>query len=123
MPSNPIRATVSSAGVSRVINLDWMAGGPTSILLSAGSTTSQATGVLQFTVQDTLTTPSTGLTWTSLSSNFSTFGSTVAGYVIQSSGLADAPFFARIDSPIGGLRLSCTSFTTTGFIMDVMQGR
>src|SRR5262245_45196560 len=123
MPSNPIQTLVSSAGTSRVINLDWMTGGPTSVLVSAASTSASATGIMQFTLDDVLRTTSTGVTWVSFSSDFRAAGSTVSGFTIQASAITDNPFFTRIESPIAALRLSCTSFSTSGFMIEILQGR
>src|SRR5262245_37156939 len=123
MPANLVTITVSSAGTSRAAALDWMTGGPTSVLISAASTTASATGIVQFTLDDILRTTSTGVLWVSFSSDFRATGSTVTGFTIQASAIYDAPFFSRIESPIAALRVSCTSFSTSGFLMEILQGR
>jgi hypothetical protein len=122
MPSNPITVTVSTrATTSRAVNVDWMAGGPTTIRLTAGSSQAVASGHVEYTLDDILTTPSTGVMWAILSSNG--FGSTIAG-VLGASNFIDGNHFGfAIQSPVAGLRFNCTSFTTIGFVMEVLAGR
>jgi len=123
MPSNPIHTSVSSAGTSRVINLDWMTGGTTTIVLTAASTTASATAIIQATLDDVMLTTSSAVTWVSLSSNFSTFGSTIPALVIQASNITDTPFIGTFPMPIAALRISSTTFSTSGFSLDVLQGQ
>jgi hypothetical protein len=124
MPSNPITVAVSTgATTSRAVNLDWMTGGPTTVRLTAGSGSSLAvaSGHVEYTTDDILTTPSSAVGWSILSSNG--LGSTAAG-VLGASNFIDGNAFAfAVQSPVAGLRFSCTSFTTMGFVMEVLQGR
>ncbi len=131
MPSNlvTILATQSSVNFGPVA-LDWMAGGPVSVRLTSvlGSSLAVASGHIEYTLDDILTTPSTAVTWSVLSSlgtlNSTTLGvwgasnfiSSGAPSGVQSGGVA-------IQSPVAGLRFSCTSFTTIGFQFQVLQGR
>src|SRR5215475_5795505 len=122
MPSNPITVTVSTgATTSRAVNLDWMAGGPATIRLTAGSNSSQASasGHIEYTVDDILTTPATGVIWSILST--AGLGSTAAGVLGASNFIDNNIFTIALQSPIAGLRFSCTSFTTQGFAMTVLQ--
>jgi hypothetical protein len=121
MPSNPISILVSSAGTSRAINLDWMEGGPATVQVTAGSSTGSAGGVLQYTLNDILTTPSSNVVWSPCSSGASPIGSTT-GVVLTTSGLVDAGFGFQFLPPVAALRFSCSAFSSGGLRVSVLQG-
>lgn len=125
MPSNSQSILVSSVGTSKVIMLDWMTGGPTTVRITAASTTGAAPsggGVLYWTLDD----PTAGSTtignvvWSPVSS---TFGSTAAGVVVTTSGTVDIPYTFQLQVPVAALRFSCSAFSSTSLAIDVLQGR
>jgi hypothetical protein len=128
MPSNPTTVLSStSVGNSAVVALDWMAGGPTTVRVTAGGTTSSlavATGRVEWTLDDTLTVPSSLVVWTGLSTT-GALNSTASGFISATAvNLADGFGLGyQIQSPVAALRFHTTAWTTLGFVMQVMQGR
>jgi len=124
MPSNPTTVLTTQASFSGVVALDWMAGGPVSIRLTSvqGSSLAVATGHIQYTLNEILSTPSTAVVWSRLSS-LGALNSTTTGIWGSSNFVDNLAGGVAIQSPVAGLRFSCTSFTTMGFVMEVLQGR
>lgn len=124
MPSNPVQATISSVGTAATVALDWMAGGPTSMRLTAASTTMSGGGVMQYTLDDLMRTPSSLVTWSGITSSlaFGT-GSTAGGTVIVASNVQDSPWVYTIDAPVAGIRFSASAVSSSSLVLEVLQGR
>jgi hypothetical protein len=61
--ANTITVTLSSVGTSRAINLDWMDGSPTAVLVLGASANTTAT--IQYALDDIMLTPSSAVAWIS----------------------------------------------------------
>jgi hypothetical protein len=128
MPSNPTTVLSStSAGDSAIVVLDWMAGGPTTVRVTAGGTTSSlavATGRVEWTLDDVQRTPSSVVVWSGLSTT-GTLNSTTSGFISATAvNIADEMVLGyQIQSPVAALRFHTTAFTTQGFVMTVLAGR
>jgi len=61
--ANTVTVTLSSVGTSRAVNLDWMNGAPTAVLVLGASTGTTAT--IQMTLDDIQQTASSLVTWIS----------------------------------------------------------
>ncbi len=123
MPSNPTTVLSStSTGNSAVVALDWMAGGPTTVRLTAGTSLAVATGHVEWTLDDILKTSSSLVLWAPLSTT-GTLNSTASGAISSTSVIDGQALGLSIQSPVAALRFATTAFTTIGFVMTVMQGR
>ena|SRR5215813_2300840 len=123
MPSNITTVTISSAGTGQIVALDWMTGGITTVGIRSASTTSAAPsggGVLQYTLNDIVTTPSASVVWNGASS---VWGSTAVGLVVNTSTQLDVQALFLFTSPVGGIRFNCSAFSSTSLVMQVIQGR
>jgi hypothetical protein len=123
MPSNSITVLPSTqAGATRAINLDWMAGGPTTVRLTALTSQAVASGHFEWTLNDILLTPSTAVIWSWLSTT-GVLNSTTQTVLSATSVIDGAALGLQIQSPVAALRFNCTGFTTIGFVTEVMQAR
>jgi hypothetical protein len=123
MPSNTITVLPSTqVAATRAINLDWMAGGPATVRLTALTSQAVASGHFEWTMDDVLLTPSTAIGWSNLSTT-GTLNSTASGVISATAVIDGAALGLQIQSPIAALRFNCTGFTTIGFVTEVMQGR
>jgi hypothetical protein len=57
----PVSVTLSSVGVSRAVNTDWMNGAPIAVLVLGASANTPAT--IQMTLDDVMMTPSSNVVW------------------------------------------------------------
>jgi Tfp pilus tip-associated adhesin PilY1 len=100
--ANPVTVTLSSVGVSRAVNLDWMAGGVTSFSVT-GSSSGSFSVLVEATLDDLQL--SSSPVWTTESS---------AGFVANSSIVA-------VSKPIGGLRMNSTTLSGAVLTMKILQ--
>jgi hypothetical protein len=106
MPMNPISITISSVGTSRVVNLDWMAGGAAAV-----SVTGSSSGTFAYTLQTTRDDPMLNPSPTWLSD---------ANFTAVTSGTSVPVFYS---APTAALRLSCSAISSAQLFMDVLQNR
>jgi hypothetical protein len=106
--------TLSSAGVSNPVNLDWRGSKPVTALVTLGSTTMTVDFTVQYTLDDLQLT--TTQTWVSLGSST---GSSATHY---SSANADAAVTVGFLYPIAGLRLSSTAISSSSLTLKALQG-
>lgn len=104
----PVRSTtLSSAGVSTGIILDPVRR-TTTIQLTATSASS-ATIFVQYTLDDPTTTPAPTVTWANLSS------------AIASSAAGDVGVMYSVLSPLGGVRISSSTYTSGTQTLKALQ--
>jgi hypothetical protein len=101
----PITTTLSSAGVSRHVNLDWMSGRYTSFAVT-GSSSGTFSVTVEATLDDLQLTPAASLTWFTLSSGALTANSSINLY----------------QGPIGGIRMNSTAVSSAVLSLRILQG-
>ena len=99
----PVQVTLSSSGIGRAINLDWMSGQAT-----AYTVTFSSSGTAQWTAEgspnDLNQTSSANALWFSLSS-----------------GSANSSYSGTL-LPLGGIRLNCAALSSATITISVLQG-
>lgn len=103
----PVSVTLSSAGTSRAVNLDWMSGKSVLASVTFGSTSMTAGYTIQTTLDDLQTIASSLVVWvdgssltTATSTNFS-FIPSPAGIRINSTGVSSSSLVLRVTQGIG----------------------
>lgn len=100
--------TISSAGTSNAIQLDWVGAQTTSLSVSFGSSTSSAATQVQGTFDDPMR--NTSPTWFLLSTT-----------TFTSSTHFDTPTLLQILSPIAGVRLNSTGLSSSNITLRWLQ--
>ena len=114
--------TLSSVGNSPIVNLNWRGGKPTTAVAVAGSSTTSADFIIQFTMDDSMIAGSTVPTWFGFSSNtFSIEDSPASSVFPGTSGVPECVFIP-LNGPVAGLRLSSTSIGSGSVVLKVIQG-
>src|SRR5262249_22736690 len=113
--ANPISVTLSSVGVSRAINLDWMSGEAVSVAIKPGASTATSDFTLQYTLDDLQL--SSNPTWLSYSSGVGSTAQHFTGATVFDAGVG-----ISFLNPVAGLRLSSTTLSAGSISMDVLQG-
>src|SRR5260221_13158824 len=101
-------ASLSSAGVTAVSNLNLIGGKSISASITIGSSTSSGDAILQYTLQDIMKTSASAVIWQGVSSA----QGQPATHFSASHIYPDGEFFP-FQTPLGALRLSSTSVTGT----------
>ena len=105
--ANTTTITVSSVGVSRSLNLDWMNGAPVGLSVT-GSSSGTFSYTVQTTLDDLMLTPSSLVSWIS-DPNATALTSNSSGIFVYT-------------APIAGLRLNSSTLSTAVLTMKVTQG-
>jgi hypothetical protein len=109
--------TLSSVGTSPPISCNWRGGKPATVVAVAGTSTSSADFIVQFTLDDAQIANSSSPTWFGFSSNsFSIENAAAIHYSASSAfpGSSGVPecVFIPLNGPVAGLRLSSTSMAS-----------
>lgn len=110
--------TLSSVGTSGIANLDWSGGKPTTVAVSAGSTSMASNYTIQYTLDDIMRTASTSVVWFSISS---AAGSS-AQHFTSSLQLDPGGVVVTFLNPIAAVRINSTALSSTNLQMRVLQG-
>ena len=99
----PVQVTLSSSGIGRAINLDWMSGQATAytVIFSSSGT---AAWTVEGSPNDLNQTSSANAIWFSLSS-----------------GSANSSYSGTL-LPLGGIRLNCAALSSATITLNVLQG-
>jgi len=118
MPANPIVVTVSSAGVSRACNIDWMANLATTAAFTVSASGSATDFTLQYTLDDLQR--SSSPVWFSVSSAPGSSAQHFSNTTTFDNGGIVVPF----SYPIAGLRLSSTTLSSAAqsITLRILQG-
>lgn len=116
--------TLSSVGNSDPCALNWTGGRPTSVQVITSSSVGTGDFTLQYTLDDIMRVPSTGVYWSGVSSSPyltpSTSGASAIHYT--SSTIWPDGVFVPFLSPVGAVRLGSTALSSNTLTLKVMQG-
>src|SRR5215469_7512794 len=102
-----VSVTISSAGTSRPINLDWQNAAPVAFTVTS-STGGTFAYSLQYTLDDVMMTPAANVTWVN--------DPTLTAATSASSGVI------TYTAPIAAVRLNSTTLTATALTLKCNQG-
>jgi hypothetical protein len=100
----PIQVTLSSSGISRAVNLDWMSGKFTSFAVT-GSASGSFTYTVEGTLDDLQQTSSAAVAWIALSS------ATTANSSIN-----------IVSGALAGIRLNAAAVSSAALTLRILQG-
>ena len=127
MPSFSVTLTTAASttpGNSAACPLSWQSGRPTTVSLSFGSSTAFNDCVVQYSLDDVQRTPSSAVTWMTLSSGISNNSTTA--YHLASTTWFDTGFLAQFLTPLAAVRLRSTALDAGGssntLTLKVLQG-
>lgn len=101
----PITVTLSSVGVSRHVNLDWLGAKYISFAVT-GSSSGTFNYTIEGTIDDIQLTPATGLAWFALSSGAHTTNSSLNLFT----------------GSLGAIRVNSTALSSAILTMRILQG-
>lgn len=103
-----VTVTLSSAGTTRAVNLDWMSGKPIGVAVTAATTTMTFGYTIQYTLDDLQNVAAASVTWISDPNATSLTSASSGIYLYQ--------------QPLAGIRLSASGISSSSLTLSVKQG-
>ena len=117
MPFATVTLTSASTTTSTPVALNWIGGKPSSVLVTAPTSTSSCVFNIQYTLDDLQRTSSASVLWSGVSSAIGQPAQTFSSTTSYPDGV-----FVQFLYPIAAVRLLSTSISSGPLTMKVLQG-